>query len=120
MGAICPIIQIIIKSINIIILQTGPRLQTLAGGIDTVVRFNSSLYPNLWSRNTKKSVLQTALCLAVTTVFAVTAQAATELNHWPDATKRQLDETLPHNASEGNFAASDTASTSYRAGLENR
>ena len=62
--------------------------------------------------------MQTALCLAVTTVFAVTAQEATELNHWPDATKRQLDETLPHNASEGNFAVSDTASTSYRTDLE--
>ncbi|UFH49640.1 haloacid dehalogenase-like hydrolase [Pseudomonas sp. KNUC1026] len=55
-----------------------------------------------------------AACLAL----AATAQAATELKHWPAEAARQLDAMIAANANKGNYAVFDMDNTSYRYDLE--
>ena len=65
------------------------------------------------------------ICLALFVscfVFAFTlsqsANAATELKHWPAPVKEQLDKVIEKNANQGNFAVFDMDNTSYRYDLE--
>ncbi len=65
------------------------------------------------------------ICLALLVscfVFAFTlsqsANAATELKHWPAPVKEQLDKVIEKNANQGNFAVFDMDNTSYRYDLE--
>ncbi len=66
----------------------------------------------------KKFVWQTAALVVAVVFLAVSAQAATELEHWPAPAKKQLEETITKNANKGNFAVFDMDNTSYRNDLE--
>lgn len=54
----------------------------------------------------------------VVLLMASASIAATELKHWPDPAKKQLDMIIEKNANQGNYAVFDMDNTSYRYDLE--
>lgn len=66
----------------------------------------------------RKSHALFVTCALLLMLAVSSAKAATELKHWPDGVKKQLDEVIAKNANKGNFAVFDMDNTSYRYDLE--
>ncbi len=58
------------------------------------------------------------ICLAFVFTIGQSANAATELKHWPAPVREQLEKVIEKNANQGNFAVFDMDNTSYRNDLE--
>ena len=67
------------------------------------------------SRNSLPRILMSIFVLLA---LSSTSQAATELKHWPEGVKKQLDQLIAKNANKQNFAVFDMDNTSYRYDLE--
>ena len=51
-------------------------------------------------------------CFVIAFTLSQSANAATELKHWPAPVKEQLDKVIEKNANQGNFAVFDMAAAS--------